>query len=334
MKADPRPNNGPIELVESLGASGAAEGARQASWSPAPSSRQQQELLEVEVGAGQEGGAPCEVVGPRDVEADGRDAGRDGGNHAGAQVGHGAHDDHTGAPHGAGREPLLKAQAASVEGGAELRREFRRSRHNDLAVIAVIAVCVVRQRGVDPRRHDGGFAGDEAGLEGPVEIAVGGVHAARRRGQDPMSRSLIAGVDDHGHHDAATHERRHAARMGAVGVDGDGAVAGPLLSQRAGQGIGQNEVPQLRHGARAGDGQKTLPERFDLVGIDVVEHVAACDEAVGDAVNAAVIEGENVIDDDVRAGDGVDSEQVQDGGHVQPRLMRAMGWMFISGLSS
>jgi hypothetical protein len=25
---------------------------------------------------------------------------------------------------------------------------------------------------------------------------------------------------------------------------------------------------------------------------------------------------------------------VQDGGHVQPRLMRAMGWMFISGLSS
>jgi hypothetical protein len=25
---------------------------------------------------------------------------------------------------------------------------------------------------------------------------------------------------------------------------------------------------------------------------------------------------------------------VQDGGHLQPRLMRAMGWMFISGLSS
>ena len=78
----------------------------------------------------------------------------------------------------------------------------------------------------------------------------------------------------------------------------------------------------------------TLPECFDLVGVDVIEHIAACDEAVGDAVHAPVIESEKVIDDDGRAGEGVSSEQVQDGGHLQPRLMRAMGWMFISGLSS
>ena len=176
MKADPRSDDGPVELVERLAAGFAAKGAGQPPWSPAPSSRQLQELREVEVGAGQERGAPREVVGPRDVEADGRDAGSDGGQHARAQVGPGANDDHAGAPRGVGREALLKAQAPSGEGVAELRREFWRSSNNDLVVIGVVAVG---RCGVDAWGHNGGFAGDEAGLEGAVEVAVRGTHDAR-----------------------------------------------------------------------------------------------------------------------------------------------------------
>lgn len=70
----------------------------------------------------------------------------------------------------------------------------------------------------------------------------------------------------------------------------------------------------------------------------VVENAFAGDDDV-DAVGA--IDGDDVVDDDIGTDDAVGAQEMQDRGHsvdvimqTYPRLMRAMGWMFISGLSS
>lgn len=227
-----------------------------------------------------------------------------------------ANDDDAGAPGAGGGEPGLETEAAALEDGRQLRGLH--TAVDDDEGIAPVDIAVDGAGLIDAGRDQSGGAGSEAVFKGPIEVAVRREHRALRRGQDPMPWSFVAGVDDQRDVGAATEHGGEAAGVGAVGVQGQLAVAGAKLAQVAGEGVEQHHVAQRRTGPRPGQRQPPFAEGLaSLAGVVVVvEGPGPGDDDVGHAVFAP--EGDDVVDDHVGADDGILADEVQDRRHVSP----------------
>ena len=157
---------------------------------------------------------------------------------------------------------------------------------------------------IDAGWGEGSLALGDAAIEAPVEVGVAGEDPPPGRREELMLGPLVGVVDD----DDVGADGGDAPGDGAVGVDGDDVVADPELPQ---------PTPHQGHG-RDGRGENAVV---------VVEG----EGEVGDVVDT--VEGADVVGDDGAVG-GPAVDDVEDDGHRQPKLIRAMGWMFISGLSS
>lgn len=145
-----------------------------------------------------------------------------------------------------------------------------------------------------------------------------------------MGRAGVAGVDDDGDACGRAHEAGDAARVGAVGMQRDLIVAGAALPKESTDVVQQGEVSQPGTSAGPCGREEALSEPLGLFG---AHHPRPRHHDVGDGAIVGPVKGEDVVDPGV-SDDAACGHQVDDRWHGQPRLMRAMGWMFISGLSS
>ena len=181
---------------------------------------------------------------------------------------------------------------------------------------------------VEAWRDQACVTGGKAPLQGPIQIPMAGEDGAVGQGQEAVGVGVIAVVDHDG--DGATGQhRREAPGPRAVGVDNHAPVTKGLVPNRASHVVEGRHIAPTEPWARAWHGQDTRPQSSPVV---VVEGARADDDHVG---AGGGVEGEDIVDHGV-ANDRVGADNMDDDGHniPQPRLMRAMGWMFISGLSS
>lgn len=323
--------------MERFGAGRSTEAAGQPTRLRSFLSQQRHDLLEIEEVSGQERGAHSQLVGPRHTNRHGEHARGNGGDDAWAQMRRWSHERE---PSHRGRGRILERgddDAASKKNSGDVGRLTQIVADDDAGDVGRWS----RRGGIDPRRDERGIARLQAGVEGPVEIAMRRKRDSLRRRHQTVRRTLIDGVDDHGQVEAAADDGGDAAGVGAVRVQRKSLMAVTEIAQRPRDGVDAHEVAEACFHPRADDGQESITERS--------AQVAAAEDSIDDAVVALqgarpgddelgrftrVVEGQHIIDDDVDAHASVCSDEVNDRGHRQPRLMRAMGWMFISGLNS
>ncbi len=324
--------------MQRLGAGRSTEAAGQPPGLRSSLFQERHDLLELEDVAGQERGAHSQLVGPRHINRHGEHAGGDGRDDAWAQMRRCSHERE---PSHRGRGRIVKRgddDAASRKNSGDVRRHTQIVADDDAGDV----VWWSRRGGIDPRRDERGVARLQAGVEGAVEIAMRRKRDSLRRRHQAVRRTLVDGVDDHGQIEAAADDGGDAAGVGAVRVQRESLMAVTEVAQRPRDGVDAHQVAEACFHPRADDGQEPITERGaqvaaaeDSIDDDAVVALQSArpgDDELGRFARDA--EGQHIIDDDVDADAGVCSDEVNDRGHRQPRLMRAMGWMFISGLNS